>query len=327
MTWIRTERSWQLGESDVTPERIVQARREFLKTLGAVGAGALLGTPGCLDSVGAQSFDPAVRATLPGPRSPYPVARSTRYTVTERELTPEEIAASHNNYYEFTTDKKAVWRLARKLETSPWQVEVTGLVKKPTTFDIEDLVSKMPLEERIYRMRCVEAWSMVVPWVGFPMNKLLERVEPTSEARYVRFASFNRPEEAIGQKTQPWYKWPYYEGLRLDEAMHDLTLLATGSYGHALPAQHGAPLRLVVPWKYGFKGIKGIVKIELVKEKPATFWNDLAPDEYDFLATVDPGVPHPRWSQARETDIGTSKVHPTLKYNGYGDEVASLYRK
>ncbi|RME89310.1 MAG: protein-methionine-sulfoxide reductase catalytic subunit MsrP, partial [Anaerolineae bacterium] len=230
----------------------------------------------------------------------------------------------YNNYYEFTTDKQGVARLAENFKTSPWEVEVTGLVHNPKTYGLEDLLKRFPQEERIYRLRCVEAWSMVIPWNGFPLASLLKEVEPMSDARYVRFEALYDPEQMPGQKN-PFYPWPYQEGLRLDEAMHDLTLLATGLYGELLPPQSGAPIRLVVPWKYGFKSIKAVVKIELVAEQPATLWSTVAPNEYGFYANVNPNVDHPRWSQKTERRIGELGRRPTLMFNGYAEQVAHLY--
>jgi sulfoxide reductase catalytic subunit YedY len=239
------------------------------------------------------------------------------------KLTSFEAITNYTNYYEFTTSKEGVARLAQDFKTSPWTVEVGGLVHKPKTFDIDDL-HKFSQEERIYRLRCVEAWSMVVPWLGFPLAKLLEEVEPMSKARYVRFETLYDPDQMPGQK-RGGYNWPYVEGLRMDEAMHDLVILATGLYGKALLPQNGAPVRLVVPWKYGFKSIKSIVKIDLVEEMPVSLWMDTAPHEYGFYANVNPEVPHPRWSQATERRIGEIKRRETLLFNGYAEEVAHLY--
>ena len=238
-------------------------------------------------------------------------------------LTPYESITQFNNYYEFSTNKEAVAKLAEKFTTAPWQVEVGGLVHNPKTYRIEDLL-RFGQEERIYRLRCVEGWSMVIPWVGFPLAKLLNEVEPMSSARYVRFETVSKPEEMPGLKSG-LYPWPYNEGLRLDEALHDLAILATGLYGKPMPNQDGAPIRLVVPWKYGFKSVKSIVKIELAQEQPATFWNTIAPDEYGFYSNVNPAVPHPRWSQESERRIGENRRIETLPFNGYADEVASLY--
>jgi sulfoxide reductase catalytic subunit YedY len=239
------------------------------------------------------------------------------------ELTSYEAIANYTNFYEFTTDKQGVASKAKDFKASPWSVEVGGLVRNPKTFDLDDL-NAFTQEERIYRMRCVEAWSMVIPWMGFPLAKLLQEVEPMAEAKYVRFETLYDPEQMPGQKRGP-YDWPYVEGLRLDEAMHDLTLLATGIYGNSLLPQNGAPVRLVVPWKYGFKSIKSIVKIDLVENMPTSLWMAAAPHEYGFYANVNPKVDHPRWSQATERRIGVNKRRETLLFNGYGEEVAHLY--
>jgi sulfoxide reductase catalytic subunit YedY len=238
--------------------------------------------------------------------------------------TPRASILNYNNFYEFTTDKDGVAKSAEAFKTDGWQVEVTGLCHKPRTFGIDDLRRLARPEERIYRMRCVEAWSMVIPWAGFSLSKLLDAVEPTAAAKYVAFTTLLDPERMPGQKGNALV-WPYIEGLRIDEAMHPLALLATGLYGHELPAQDGAPVRLVTPWKYGFKGIKSIVKIELVATQPTTSWNRYAPGEYGFLGNVNPMVDHPRWSQATEQRIGESGRRPTLMFNGYSEQVASLY--
>jgi sulfoxide reductase catalytic subunit YedY len=238
--------------------------------------------------------------------------------------TYEEIT-NYNNYYEFTTVKEDVAGMAKNMPLSPWTVQVYGLVNKPQTFGVEDLIKLFPPEERIYRLRCVEAWSMVIPWQGFQLSKLLEAVEPTSQARYVRFESLLDPKVFPEQKSQ-WYPWPYQEGLSMAEAMHPLTLLATGLYGKPMPAQNGAPLRLVVPWKYGFKSIKAVVKIELVPDEPLTMWSTIAPDEYGFYANVNPKVAHPRWSQGSERRIGQSGRRATLMFNGYEQQVAEMYK-
>lgn len=235
-----------------------------------------------------------------------------------------EDITNYNNYYEFSENKKAVVPLSRNFRALPWAVEVYGLVNKPKTYAIEDILSKFTQEERIYRLRCVEGWSMVIPWTGFSLASLLKEVEPTSDAKYVRFESVYRPEEMKGQRSE-FYPWPYQEGLRLDEAMNELTILATGLYGMSLPNQNGAPIRLVVPWKYGYKSIKAIVKIELTSQRPETLWNTVAPNEYGFYSNVNPDRPHPRWSQASERRIGELNRRPTLLFNGYAEQVAHLY--
>src|SRR6185369_8993929 len=232
----------------------------------------------------------------------------------------------YNNFYEFSTDKAEVSVLATRLVTSPWPIQISGLIDQPMTPDARELMEMFPLEERVYRFRCVEAWAMVVPWTGFPLSKLIEKVAPQSGAKFLRFETFNRPEQAPGMKRNN-FPWPYFEGLRLDEAMHPLTMVVTGIYGKPLPKQHGAPLRLIVPWKYGYKSIKSIVKIEFVAEQPKTFWETLAADEYPFESNVDPAVPHPRWSQATERMIDTGDRVRTKPFNGYADQAASLYGK
>jgi sulfoxide reductase catalytic subunit YedY len=313
---IRTPPPWQLPEAAVTDQATWLNRRAAVR---ALGLGAM-----SLAAIGCESTPPA--AAAPGPWDDhYPAARNPAYAVT-RPLTAPRVAARFNNFYEFTADKADVHRQTGAFHVHPWRLEVTGLCAKPTTFDLDDLLRQHRLEERVYRFRCVEAWAMVVPWTGFMLKDLLARVEPAAEARYLRLWTVNRPEEMPGQTAQHWYPWPYYEALRIDEAMHPLALMATGIYGRPLPTQHGAPIRLVVPWKYGFKSIKSVVKIELVARRPGTFWNALVPQEYDFWGNVDPTVPHPRWSQASERLIGRGDRVPTLRYNGY-PSVAGLYAK
>ena len=330
--------SWSLPPSAVTPEHVYVDRREFLRRSGLAALGAAALGPGALAACdtggrgGADAGSPQDGPLDNVPETPtadlYPEARKVaRYTAGERHgaVTEEEVVATYNNFYEFGTEKRAVWRRTDAFEARPWQIEVGGLVESPGTFDLVDLEREMGLEERIYRLRCVEAWSVVVPWIGFPFRKLLEKVAPTSGARYVRMVSFDRPEQAPGQREQTWYEWPYYEALRLDEAMNEVAFLATGMYGHPLQKQNGAPIRLAVPWKYGYKSIKSIRRIELTRERPPTFWNDLQPDEYGWLSNVDPTVDHPRWSQATEEIVGTDREVPTLPYNGYGEWVSDLY--
>jgi sulfoxide reductase catalytic subunit YedY len=292
----------KIPSSEITPEPLFRSRRQFLK-----GAAALVGGAALLAACGDDS----------GPAARPPVAQPDT-------LTEEAAVTGYNNYYEFTTDKEGVAELARGFTTSPWTVEVGGLVGKPKTYAIEDLLKQFPQEERVYRHRCVEGWSMVIPWTGFALAKLLKDVEPTAAARYVRFESVLRPEEMPGQR-DGYYTWPYVEGLRLDEAMNDLALLVTGVYGKPALPQNGAPLRLAVPWKYGFKSIKSIVKIDLVAEQPTSLWMSAAPDEYGFYANVNPDVSHPRWSQRSERRIGEGGRRDTLPFNGYAEQVASLY--
>lgn len=250
-------------------------------------------------------------------------AATSGFTVNEK-LTPIEDITNYNNFYEFTTDKRDVARIARGFVTRPWTVAVEGLAMKPKVYDLDDLLKLAPLEERIYRLRCVEGWSMVIPWVGFPLNKLLNDVEPHSSARFVQFETLLDPQR-MPEQDGGSLDWPYTEGLRMDEALHPLTILASGLYGEVLPPQNGAPLRLIVPWKYGFKSIKSIVKIRLVRDQPGTTWNDYAANEYGFYSNVNPTVDHPRWSQARETRIGEYGKRDTLMFNGYAEQVGHLY--
>lgn len=310
-----------IKSSEITPEHVYLNRRLFLKAMGIAGAGALLAAcaPGSSEIAATPPAGAKVTEMLPADLT----ASADTDELGDPINTFEEIT-NYNNYYEFTTDKRDVATLSQDFTTSPWQVEVYGLVNKPKTFGLEDLLKMYPQEERIYRLRCVEAWSMVIPWMGFSLSRLLQEVEPQSKARYVRFESVMRPDEMPGQKTN-FYPWPYQEGLQLDEAMNELTILATGLYGNPLPPQNGAPLRLVVPWKYGFKSIKGIVKIELTEFEPNTLWSTIAPDEYGFYANVNPSVSHPRWSQASERRIGEGGRRPTLMFNGYAEQVAHLY--
>jgi sulfoxide reductase catalytic subunit YedY len=309
---------------EVTPEALFRRRREFLKdsllfTATSVGVG--LGLTSLLK--GGRSEPPPVASgaapTVPG----LDVASRSAFSTTEPQ-TPLRDVTTYNNFYEFGLDKDEPARRARDLRTRPWTVTIDGEVGRPATVDVDQILRWFPLEERVYRMRCVEAWSMVIPWVGFPLAGLLKRVEPTSRARYVAFTTLLDPQQMPEQKGRV-LDWPYVEGLRLDEAMHPLALLAVGLYGRVLPNQNGAPLRLVVPWKYGFKGIKSIVRIRLTTEQPPTTWSAAAPDEYGFFANVNPAVDHPRWSQASERRIGELQRRPTLPFNGYGDQVASLY--
>jgi sulfoxide reductase catalytic subunit YedY len=290
-----------------------------------VGIGALATSALVLSACGPQktaSASSTETETNPNQEEIIPVSAQTDEL--GDELTPSESVTNFNNYYEFTTDKEGVAGLSQEFQTSPWQVKVGGLVNNPKTYDIDDLRKKFSQEERIYRLRCVEGWSMVIPWMGFPLAQLLKEVEPTSQAKFVRFETIFAPEQMPGQKS-PWYNWPYVEGLRLDEAMNDLAILATGLYGKQLLPQNGAPIRLVVPWKYGFKSIKAIVKIDLVETMPVSLWMAAAPNEYGFYANVNPEVPHPRWSQATERRIGEFGRRNTLMFNGYAEQVAYLY--
>ena len=294
--------------SEITDEAIYRERRRFLGQF-ALGSGALL-LPGML---AADERPPQLDAVNPGPFG------------TDEALTSYDNITSYNNFYEFGTDKEDPKRHAHLLRTRPWSVLIEGEAERTGPIDIEDILKLHPLEERIYRMRCVEAWSMVIPWVGLPLAALLKHVQPTSRAKYVEFTTLHDPEQMPGQRDRRILPWPYVEGLRIDEAMHPLTILAVGLYGRELPNQNGAPLRLVVPWKYGFKSIKSIVRIRLLDAPPRTTWQQLSPREYGFYANVNPAVSHPRWSQARERRIGEFLRRETLSFNGYAEQVASLY--
>lgn len=318
---IKKKTGYEIPSSEITPEHVYLSRRQFMKGAGATAVLTAAFLAGCRpDRPGTapQGAAPAVDVSQ----------AETSVSATTDELgyalTDYQSIVTYNNYYEFSTDKYRVAPLAESFRTSPWEVEVTGMVNKPGIYDMDQLRTQFDQEERIYRLRCVEAWSMVIPWVGFPLHKLLTAVEPTSAAKYVRFETLYDPDQMPGQKSA-WYEWPYVEGLRLDEAMHDLTLMATGIYGQDLLPQNGAPIRLVVPWKYGFKSIKSIVKIELTDVQPTSLWMAAAPREYGFYANVNPEVAHPRWSQANERRIGETQRRPTLMFNGYEEQVAQLY--
>ena len=306
--------------AEITDEATFMNRRALLR-LGAIGAiGAALGGCPAADEAEAEE-DAGPGAAGLAKLDAKPAAARFR---AEESLTTYADATSYNNFYEFGTGKRDPAANAHTLRTRPWSVVVDGECAKPGMLDIEDVVKPALLEERVYRFRCVEAWSMVVPWIGVPLATLLARFEPTSSARHVAFETLVDREQMPGQRRRV-IDWPYREGLRLDEAMHPLTLMAVGLYGHVLPNQNGAPLRLVVPWKYGFKSIKSIVRISFTKDQPPTSWNDLQPSEYGYFANVNPEVDHPRWSQARERPLGKFRKQPTRPFNGYGDEVASLY--
>jgi sulfoxide reductase catalytic subunit YedY len=293
----------EIPSSEITDQRTYLNRRRFLGAAGATLAGVTAGL----------TLPRAAAALLGSPGEQG-----------EDELTPKKSVTSYNNFYEFGTGKDDPAKRSHTLRTRPWTVDVEGEVHKPRTFDIDEILAAFPAQERIYRLRCVEAWSMVIPWLGFPLRDLLDAVEPTSHARFVEFTTLYDPEQMPGQNRNV-LPWPYVEGLRLDEARNPLALMAVGLYGEMLPNQNGAPIRLVVPWKYGFKSIKSVVRIRLTREQPATTWNVQAPREYGFYANVNPEVDHPRWSQARERRIGELRRRPTLPFNGYGEQVAALY--
>jgi sulfoxide reductase catalytic subunit YedY len=317
---IRRRRGWELPESAATPEGFVLNRRRALRG-GFAGAAALglggftFGGPRQLPDF--SEGDPSLPL--------YPAARSMRYRV-ERELTQAEVVYTHNNFYEFGSSK-AVWSAAQKMPIRPWEIRIDGMVEQARTVAIDDVLKALPLEERVYRHRCVEAWSMTVPWTGIPMRAFVEWCKPLASAKYVRMETFNTPDVAVGIRQAPWYPWPYIEGLTMDEATNELALIGTGIYGKPLPKQMGAPIRLVVPWKYGFKSVKSIVRVSFTDQRPKGFWELLQDSEYGFWANVNPKVPHPRWSQATEELIGTGGTRvPTQLFNGYGEFVADLYK-
>ncbi|MEM7349342.1 MAG: protein-methionine-sulfoxide reductase catalytic subunit MsrP [Acidobacteriota bacterium] len=314
--------SWQLPETEATPQTTFLSRRQVVRALG-LGTLALAAPREALGATGDDSA--MLRPAVSGYGDKFPAARNTAYDLGGRPLTPETISARFNNFYEFTTTKDKVWELAQDYSVEPWKVQVKGQVKQPKTLDLDDIFGRFPLEERLYRFRCVERWAMQVPWTGFPLKTLIDSLDPLPSAKWVRFVTVLDKKGLPGQKTQKWYPWPYYEALRMDEAMNDLAFVVVGSYGHALPMQHGAPWRLACPWKYGYKSPKSIVEIEFTKRRPGTFWNDLQPSEYGFFSNVEPHKPHPRWSQRVETDIGTEETRNTELYNGYAEQVGSMY--
>ena len=310
---IKRRRGWELGENRATPESLYLQRRSLVKAMG-LGA-ASLALPAIASAQDKdKNKDPS--AAL------YPAKRNDKYGV-PTPMTAEKLATTYNNFYEFGTDK-SIWRDAQKLEVRPWTIKVSGMVEKPFEIGIDDLLAKVQLEERVYRHRCVEAWSMIVPWSGFPMRSLVELCKPTSGAKFLVMKTLSKP-AVMREQRDPLYPWPYTEGLAMDEAMNDLTFIATGLYGKPIHKQNGAPLRLVAPWKYGFKNVKSIVSVEFSDKRPVSFWEKLQASEYGFWANVNPQVPHPRWSQATEKPLGSDERIPTLLYNGYGEFVAGLY--
>jgi sulfoxide reductase catalytic subunit YedY len=313
---IRIPRGWEMPEHKATPEQVFHDRRRILK--GAAIGSLLAASPalGSLAAAAEEAEDPSA--------SLYPLERNPGFEFGPgRTLTPEEVASTYNNFYEFGSHKR-IARAAQKLKIRPWTVTIDGMVEKEMTLGIDDLLAKMPLEERLYRHRCVEAWSMAVPWGGFAMKAFVDFARPLGSAKYVRMETFKDSDMASGQK-QFWYPWPYVEGITMAEATNELTFLVTGVYGKPAAKQFGAPLRLALPWKYGFKSIKSIVRFTFTDERPKSFWEDIQPREYGFWANVNPEVPHPRWSQATENDIGTSERIPTQLYTGYGEFVAQMY--
>ncbi|MEP4889602.1 MAG: protein-methionine-sulfoxide reductase catalytic subunit MsrP [Aliiglaciecola sp.] len=323
---IKTPKKSDELESQVTPKAVYQQRRNMLKTMGFLGTSALLASQPAR-AISWFSDDDELFKTMP-----LSFTKSSQFS-TQETLTPIDKVTSHNNFYEFGTAKSDPKENAQKFKVEPWKLVIDGLVEKPITLDYDDLTKLFPLEERIYRLRCVEAWSMVIPWIGFPLASLIKKASPLSSAKYVAFETLDDPKQMPGQKSRfigGGIDYPYVEGLRMDEALHPLTLMSVGLYGETLPPQNGAPIRLVVPWKYGFKSIKSIVRIKLTDKQPPTTWQKLAANEYGFYANVNPAVSHPRWSQASERRITSGGLFnqsrvPTLPFNGY-DEVADLYK-
>ncbi len=319
---IKSRKGWELPESAATPENVYINRRSLMKAAAAgpiaASATGLLGGTAAL----AQDGDDPTAGL-------YPVARNLRYRV-ERDLTSEDDATTYNNFYEYGSQKN-IWRAAQELSIRPWTVTFDGLVEQERTVDFDTLIAAMPLEERVYRLRCVEAWAMTVPWSGFPMASLVDYARPLGSAKYVRMETFSNDEEGVGIPQdapgfrQFWYPWPYVEGLTIEEASNELAFMVTGLYGKPVPRQNGAPLRLAVPWKYGFKSIKSLVRFTFTEERPVSYWEELQASEYGFWANVNPEVDHPRWSQATERLLGSGERVPTRLYNGYGEFVAHLY--
>ncbi|MEO1017143.1 MAG: protein-methionine-sulfoxide reductase catalytic subunit MsrP [Pseudomonadota bacterium] len=319
--WVRRKRDWELSENEVTPEGLFMNRRRILKTMG-IGTAAIAGGGALIASRYGMNGSPVAAASDDPSADLYPVPRNEAF-VTDEAITPEDIVTSYNNFYEFGSHKQ-IASAAQELVIRPWTVEINGLVEEERTVDIDDLLQAMPLEERVYRHRCVEAWSFVAPWSGFPLKALVDYARPLGSAKYIEMQTFMDSDMAPGQRAF-WYPWPYIEGLTMAEATNELAFMVTGAYGQPLPKQNGSPLRLAVPWKYGFKHIKSIVRLTFTEERPKSFWEEIAGNEYGFWANVNPQVPHPRWSQADERRLGIDERIPTLMYNGYAEQVASLY--
>jgi len=305
---IKRTKGWELPERQATPEQLYLNRRDLVKAMGL--GGIALAAPG----MALAQDDPSAKK--------YPATRNDKYGA-PGPITAEKLATTYNNFYEFDSDKD-IWRAAQKMPIRPWTIKVSGKVEKPFEVGFDDLMAKMPIEERVYRHRCVETWSMIVPWSGFAMKSLVELCKPAGDPKYIVMQTISNPKVMPGQK-DILYPWPYTEGLAMDEAMNDLSFVATGLYGKPIPKQNGAPLRLVTPWKYGFKSVKSIVSIEFTDKRPVSFWEKLQASEYGFWANVNPQVPHPRWSQATEKPLGSNERIPTQLYNGYAEFVAGLY--
>ena len=315
---IRSRKPWDVIDYKTTDENVYLNRRSLLRAMGIAGAGFASA------SVVGKSFAPLLSSARAASITGFPATRNPAFTL-DRPVTVEEEATTYTNFYEFGSSKN-IWRKAQKLVTDPWIFTIEGLVDNPLQLDASDLIARTgPQEERLYRHRCVEAWAMAVPWTGVPMSRLVTLAQPKAEAKYIRLETFFDPSVAIGQR-QSWYPWPYVEGMTIDEAMNEMAFIGTGLYGRAMEKQNGAPLRIVLPWKYGFKSIKSIVKMTFTDQRPISFWEKLAPNEYGFWANVNPDVDHPRWSQATERILGTGKRVATQLYNGYGEQVAYLYK-
>ena len=308
----RSRPAWALPVKAATPESVFLNRRELCRS---VAAGSILAAVPALSGIASAAADPSAGL--------YPAKRNDAYKL-DRAVTPEKVATTYNNFYEFGSHKN-IWKAAQKLKVRPWTVTIDGMVEKERTVDVDTLLRAMRLEERLYRHRCVEAWAIAVPWTGFPMKDFLDYARPLSGARYVVMETFNDKSVAPGQR-QIWYPWPYLEGLTIAEAANELSMIGTGAYGKPMPKQNGAPLRLVAPWKYGFKQIKSIVRFTFTDKRPTSFWEKIQGSEYGFWANVNPEVPHPRWSQATERLLGADKRVPTLLYNGYAEQVAHMYK-
>lgn len=334
MSNIIIPKPWQSRHIKPVDEKHYYNRREIIKKMGLAGA-TLVSMPFWASACNrkksgnaAYADDGAPSFSFPGMEQFYPASENEKYKV-ERKITEEYAATHYNNFYEFIhpddNNIYNVYKYIGRFDTSDWKFEVSGLAENTGTFYLADIIKKFGLEERVYRFRCVEAWAMTVPWTGFPLSKLIKFLQPKNSAKYIRMISFADEDQMPGVKHQTWYPWPYFEGLRMDEAMNELTFMATGLYGKALPKQNGAPMRLVVPWKYGYKSPKSIIKLEFIDHEPETFWHKLAPSEYSFFSNVNPDVPHPRWSQAMEELIPNGEKVPTQMYNGYGEYVAKMY--
>lgn len=353
MAHVHLRPDWHLPDSAATDEALYRSRREVVKALGlgtialaTLGAGCGSTPEAATDPIRAEDVPDDLRAAYLANRNPqgpldtipfnapwagYPAPRNPSIPDPGRRLSQRGVASSYNNFYELknTGDLKDCWPLSGDYDPYPWTLEIEGEVENAGRLDLEQILAEESLEERVYRHRCVEAWSLTVPWTGFPLRRLIERARPLSTARYVRFVSVDRPRQLPGQRQATWYDWPYFEALRMDEAMHDLAFVVTGMYGEPLPKQNGSPLRLALPWKYGYKGPKAIVRMEFTRQRPPTFWNELQPLEYSWLSNVNPNVPHPRWTQAVERFLYASAAEPemvpTLLFNGYAEQVGSMY--